>query len=57
MSEADLKMLTEYFERLGRECDTREKAIAQLQKEGLLDENGETAALYRVPAEEEHLWQ
>lgn len=57
MSEADLKMVLEEFERLDRECNTREKAIAQLKKEGLLDENGETAAMYRVPAGEEHLWQ
>ncbi len=57
MSEADLKMVLEEFERIRRECNTKEKAIAQLQSEGLLDENGETAAKYRVPAGEEHLWQ
>ncbi len=50
-------MLIEEFARLRRECNTKEKAIAQLQSEGLLDENGETAAMYRVPAGEEHLWQ
>jgi hypothetical protein len=57
LTEADLKMLIEEFARLRRECNTKEKAIAQLQSEGLLDENGETAAMYRVPAGEEHLWQ
>jgi hypothetical protein len=57
MSEADLKMVLEEFERIRRECDTPEKAIAQLKQEGLLDENGETASMYRVPAGEEHLWQ
>ncbi len=47
MSEADLNLLKAHFDRLRRECDTREKAIAQLQREGLLDENGKTSALYR----------
>jgi hypothetical protein len=56
MSESDLKMLKAHFERLRRECNTREKAIAQLQSEGLVDENGQTAALYRDSAEEA-LWQ
>jgi hypothetical protein len=50
MNEEDLKMLAEHFERLLIECDTPEKAIAQLQKEGLLDENGEIAAPYRDAA-------
>ena len=50
MSEEDLKRLEARFERLRIECDTPEKAIAQLQKEGLLDENGEIAAPYRDAA-------
>lgn len=50
MSEADLKMLIEQLERLRVECDTPQKAIEQLQKEGLLDENGLTAAPYRDAA-------
>jgi hypothetical protein len=52
MSEVEYRMLAEYFERLDLECDTREKAIAQLQSEGLLDENGQIPAKYRDPAEE-----
>lgn len=46
MSEADLKMLKDHFEHLRLECDTPEKAAAQLQSEGLLDENGHTAPRY-----------
>ncbi len=46
MSESDLKMLMAEFERLDRECDTPEKAVAQLQKEGLLDANGKLPAEY-----------
>ena len=51
MSEEDLKMITDYIEKLRVECNTPEKAIAQLQSEGLLDENGELPERYRVPAE------
>lgn len=47
MSEQHFRMLMEQLDRVARECDTPEKAIAQLQSEGLLDENGRTAALYR----------
>ncbi len=47
MSEADFQMILAEAERLMRECNTPEKAKAQLQQEGLLDENGEIAALYR----------
>ncbi len=47
MSEADFKMLVAGFERLRQECDTPEKATAQLLKEGLIDEDGRLAAIYR----------
>lgn len=57
MSESDLKMLKAHFEWLRQECNTREKAIAQLQREGLLDENGHTAAAYREPLAGEAGWQ
>jgi hypothetical protein len=46
MSEADFEMLMAEFDRLRRECDTPEKATAQLQKEGLLDANGKLPARY-----------
>ncbi len=46
MTEADLKMLTAEFERIRIECNTPEKAIAQLQSEGLLDEDGELPPRY-----------
>lgn len=49
MSESDLKMLRDHFERLRQQCDTPEKAVAQLKQEGLLDENGQTAPRYRDP--------
>jgi len=49
MSDADFQMLVREFERQIRECDTPEKARAQLQSEGLLDADGRTAAKYRVP--------
>lgn len=52
MSESDYKMLAEEFAQLRRDCDTPQKAIAQLQSEGLLDENGRTAAPYRNPVRE-----
>jgi hypothetical protein len=52
MSEADFKMLSEAFDRLRRECDTPEKAMAQLQSEGLLDAEGRTAPMYRDPIED-----
>jgi hypothetical protein len=51
MSEQDLKLLTAHFEQLRRDCDTPQKAIAQLQSEGLLDECGQTASLYREAVE------
>ncbi len=47
MSEADLQMLTAEFERINAFCDTPEKATAQLQSEGLLDQDGQLARLYR----------
>jgi hypothetical protein len=51
MSEDDFKMLMAEFERIDRECDTPEKAMRQLQSEGLLDENGELPARYGGGAE------
>ncbi len=57
MSEEDLKMMKEYFAKLRRECNTPEKATAQLQSEGILDENGELAPMYRPPVEGEAGWQ
>jgi hypothetical protein len=56
MSEADLQMLIAEFERQLRECDTPEKAIAQLQKEGLLDANGKLPAEYGGEGAET-IWQ
>jgi hypothetical protein len=53
MSDSDLKLLTDHFERLRRECDSPGKAIAQLQSEGLLDQSGRTAAQYRESDVEE----
>ncbi len=47
MSEHKLKLLAAHFERLRNDCDTREKAEAQLRSEGLLDQSGHTAPLYR----------
>ncbi|MBS1813607.1 MAG: hypothetical protein JSS87_01895 [Acidobacteria bacterium] len=55
MSENDLRMLMEQFDRLRVECDTPEKASAQLQKEGLLDEKGQIATPYRES--ETSVWQ
>jgi hypothetical protein len=52
MTEADLKMLTDYFDRLRIECNTPEKARAQLQKEGLLDEDGLLPARYGGPGKD-----
>lgn len=52
MSEQDLAMLTAEFERLVRECDTPAKATAQLQREGLLDENGQIPPMYRDDLDE-----
>ncbi len=49
MTQADLKMLKAEFARIRIECNTPEKARAQLQKEGLLDENGELPARYGGP--------
>jgi hypothetical protein len=51
MSESDLKMLIAEFDRVDLECDTPEKAMRQLQSEGLLDENGELPARYGGGAE------
>jgi hypothetical protein len=51
MSETDLRLLVEQFERLSFECDTPEKAAEQLKREGLLDSSGRTAELYRDSAE------
>jgi hypothetical protein len=47
MSEQHLKLLLAHFEKLQHDCDTPEKAVAQLRSEGLLDETGATAPLYR----------
>lgn len=52
MSETDFTMLAEQFQQLRRDCDTPQKAVAQLQREGLLDENGHTAAPYRDSLQE-----
>lgn len=52
MSDEDLAMLTAEFERLVRECDTPAKATAQLQREGLLDEDGQLAPMYRDDLDE-----
>jgi hypothetical protein len=52
MTYADLKMLTDYFDRLRIECNTPEKATAQLQKEGILDENGDLRARYGGPGKD-----
>jgi hypothetical protein len=51
MSPEDLKMMIEYFDKLRIECNTPEKARAQLQLEGILDENGEYTERYRMPDE------
>jgi hypothetical protein len=50
MSESDLKMMKAYFEKLRQECNTPEKALAQLQKEGLVDQDGNPAPMYNAPA-------
>ena len=47
MSESDFRKLIGQFDRLETECDTPEKATAQLQKEGLVDEAGRTAQPFR----------
>lgn len=47
MGENDLKKLREYFLRIHDEYDTPEKATALLQKEGLIDENGEPSLPFR----------
>lgn len=47
MSESDLKKLKEYFQKIQREYDTPEKATALLQREGLIDENGEPSLPFR----------
>lgn len=47
MSESDLKKLREYFQKIQREYDTPEKATALLQREGLIDENGEPSLPFR----------
>jgi hypothetical protein len=49
MSELQLKMLLEHFEKINRECDTPAKALSQLRDEGLVDEDGRTSALYSDP--------
>lgn len=47
MSESTYKMLLAALERDVRECDTPEKARLLLQGEGLLDETGRLAPMYR----------
>lgn len=47
MSESDLKKLREYFQKIQNEYNTPEKATALLQKEGLIDENGEPSLPFR----------
>jgi hypothetical protein len=47
MSESDFKKLMDQFHRLETECNTPEKATAQLQKEGLVDETGRIAPPFR----------
>ena len=56
MSEADFQMVMREIERLRLECNTPQKATEQLQREGLLDETGQTAAMYREPIENTN-WQ
>ncbi len=51
MSEADLQKLRNRFEQIRLECNIPEKATALLQREGILDENGEPAERYREDAE------
>jgi hypothetical protein len=51
MDQRELQMLLDEFDRLERECDTPEKARAQLHREGILDANGNLAPIYR-PSEE-----
>ena len=51
MSETTFQMLMAELERVEREYDTPEKARALLQEEGLLDENGKTAAIYSAHEE------
>ena len=43
MSECGFEMLSEAFDRIDRECDTEDKAQAQMRSEGLLDVEGEAA--------------
>jgi hypothetical protein len=52
MSEADFQIVMAEFERLSHECDTPQKATEQLKSEGLLDENGVTAVMYRESSED-----
>ena len=46
MSEVDLEFLKKAFDEFDLECDSEEKAVAQMQEEGLLDGNGQFAARY-----------
>ena len=55
MSEAMYRRIVARFEEIKRECDTPEKARQYLQSIGMLDENGETAAMYRETREDS--WQ
>ena len=52
MNESAFEMLSEAFDRLDRECDTQDKALAQMQHEGLLDEEGQTSPQYREPVKD-----
>ncbi len=56
MSESDFEMLSEAFDRLDRECDTQDKARAQMRDEGFLDAEGQTSPQYREPVED-RAWQ
>ena len=52
MSEADFKKLMNRFDQIRIECHTPEKATALLQRQGILDENGEPSERYREPEQE-----
>lgn len=56
MSESEFEMLSGAFDRIDRECDTEDKARAQMRDEGFLDAEGQAAPQYREPVED-GLWQ
>ena len=51
MTQAVLDDMRAYYEELRQRCDTPEKARAQLQLEGFLDEHGKIAPDYLEPGE------